>query len=111
MHISRYSAIACLLCYSAILKLDFQKYVNFEKFSNLLQQLTSIQYIPGDMSCWIELYLEIINLLLNIIKFQQTSNWNSFFQGICNFLLFCFAMNQQNYAYNLSYYFTSILNL
>ena len=48
---------------------DFQKCVNFENLSNLLQQLKPIQFIPGGMSCWIELYYEMVSLLLNVIKF------------------------------------------
>ena len=63
------------------------------------------------MSYWIELYLEMINLLLNVIKFQQTGNWKGFPQAIQNFLLFCFAMNRHNYAHKVSYYFISMLNL
>ena len=46
-----------------------QKCVNFENLSKLLQQLTTIQFIPGEMSCWIELYLETVSLLLNVIEF------------------------------------------
>ena len=46
-----------------------QKCVNFENLSNLLQQLTTIQFIPGDISCWTELYLEMVYLLLNVIEF------------------------------------------
>ena len=53
---------------------DFQKCVNFENLSNLLQQLKPIHFITGDMSCWIELYLEMVNLLLNVIKFQRNGN-------------------------------------
>ena len=63
------------------------------------------------MSCWIELYLEMVNILLNVIKFQQTGNWNGFLRAIRNFLPFCFAMNRHNYAHNLSCYFISMLNL
>ena len=90
---------------------DFQKCVNFENLSNLLQQLKPIQFIPGDMSCWIELYLDMVNLLLNVINFQGTGNWNGFLQAIRNFLSFCFALNRHNYSRNLSYYFISMLNL
>ena len=57
---------------------DFQKCVNVENLSDLLQQLKSIQFTPGDMSCWIEIYLEMVNLLLNVIQCQQTGNWNDF---------------------------------
>ena len=63
------------------------------------------------MSCWIELYLEMVNLLLKVIKFQRTGNWNGFLQAIRNFLRFYFAMNWHNYARNWSYYFISMLNL
>ena len=80
---------------------DFQKCVNFENLSNPLQQLKPIQFIPGDTSCWIELYLEMVNLLLNVIKFQRTGNWNGFLQAIRSFFPFCFAMNRHNYARNL----------
>ena len=63
------------------------------------------------MSCWIELYLEMVNLLLNVIKFQQTGIWNGFPQVNPHFLPFCFAMNRHNYIRNLSYYFISKLKL
>ena len=53
---------------------DFPKCVNFENLSNLLQQLKPIQFIPGNMSSWIEM----VNLLLNVIKFRRTGNWNNF---------------------------------
>ena len=53
---------------------DFQRCVNFENLSNLLQQRKPIQFIPGDMSYWIELYLDMVSLLLNVIKFQRTGN-------------------------------------
>ena len=91
---------------------DFQKCVNFENLSNLLQQLKPVQFIPDDMPCWIGRYLEMVSLLLNVTKkFEQTNNWNGFLQAIRNFLPFCFAMNRHNYARNLSYYFICMLNL
>ena len=62
------------------------------------------------MSCWIELYLEMVNPLLNVIKFQRTGNWNGFLQAIRNFLPCYFAMNRHSYARSLSYYFISMLN-
>ena len=62
----------------------FQKCVNFENLSNLLQQLKPIPFIPGDMSCWIELYLEMVNLLLKVIKFQTFSKP---FEIFCDFVL------------------------
>ena len=53
----------------------------------------------------------MVYLLVNIIKFQRTGNWNGFLQAILNFLPFCFAMDRHNYARNLSYYVISMLNL
>ena len=35
---------------------DFQKCVNFENLSNLLQQLKTIQFTQGDMSYWIRTF-------------------------------------------------------
>ena len=75
---------------------DFQKCVNFQNLSNLLQQLKPIQFIPGGMSYWIEIYLEMVNLPLNVTKFQRTDNWNGFLQAIRTFfaILFCYESAQ-----------------
>ena len=89
---------------------DFQKWVNFENLSNFLQQLKPIQIISGDMSCWVELYLDMVYLLFNIIEFQRTGNWNGFLETIRKFLPFCLALKRHNYARNLPYYFISMLN-
>ena len=53
---------------------DFQQCVNFETLLELLNRLKSNELIPGDISNWIELYLDMVNLLLNVIRFQRTGN-------------------------------------
>ena len=62
------------------------------------------------MSCWVELYLDMVYLLFNIIEFQRTGNWNGFLETIRKFLPFCLALKRHNYARNLPYYFISMLN-
>ena len=89
---------------------DFQKCVNLENISNLLQQLKPIQFMPGDISWWIELYLEMVNLLLKLTGNKLVIG-SVFSKPFEIFLPFCFAMNRHIYARNLSYYFMSMLNL
>ena len=63
--------------------------------------------LEGTMSKWIEM----ANLLLNIIHFQQTGNWTGYLHAIREFLPtireflpWCFVLNRQNYARDLSYH-------
>ena len=44
----------------------------------------------------------MVNLLLNVIKFQRTGNWDGFLQVLKKFISFCFVLNRRNYARNLS---------
>ena len=60
---------------------------------------------------WVELYLDKVNILLNFIRFQRTGNWEGFLHALKKFILFFFALNQDNYARNLSYHNISMLNL
>lgn len=59
----------------------------------------------------VELYLDKVNILLNFIRFQRTGNWEGFLHALKKFILFCFALNQNNYARNLPYHYISMLNL
>ena len=34
--------------------------------------------IPGNMLNWIERYLYMVNLFLDVIRFQRTENWDVF---------------------------------
>ena len=60
--------------------------------------------IPGDMASWMDSLIEMIDLMLNTIHFQRTGNWEGYLQAINEFLPWCFSLNRQNYARNLSYY-------
>ena len=53
----------------------------------------------------------MVTLLLNTIYAQRTGNWKEFVQFIREFLSYCFSLNRQNYARNLSYYYIHMANL
>ena len=83
---------------SYLLKTDEQVKINFENFKapvnsirdNICEQNLqaliddpSFQPLPklqGDMSEWLESYLEMVDLLLNIIHFQRIGNWEGYLQ-------------------------------
>ena len=73
--------------------------------------MKSLDDLEGTMSKWIESYIEMVNLLLNIIHFQRTGNWTGYLQAIHEFLPWCFALNRQNYAHDLSYHLVDMQNL
>lgn len=58
----------------------------------------------GDMALWIDSLIEMIELLLNTIHFQHIGNWEGYLQAIDEFLPLC----RQNYARNLSYFYTDM---
>ena len=66
---------------------------------------------PGEMPAWIESFIEMVNLLLNIIHFQRIGNWEGYLQCLHEFLPWCFALNRQNYARDLSYCLMDMKNL
>ena len=59
----------------------------------------------------LELCLDMVTLFLNTIYASRTGNWNGFFQCIREFLPYCFSLNRQNYARNLSCYYIHMTNL
>ena len=75
---------------------DFQQRVNFETLLELGNRLKKpIELIPGDMLNWIGLYLDMVNLLLNIIRFQRSGNCDWFLYYLKKFLiLLCFEQAQ-----------------
>lgn len=67
---------------------------------------TKIPEIPKlreGMGGYLELYLEMVDLLLSTIYCQRTSNWDGYLQCIKEFLPYCFTHNRHNYARNLTY--------
>ena len=88
--------------------------LNFDE----IQKLTNsphIQYyqtfIEGDMAHWIDSFLEMVHLLLNIIHFQRTGNWDGFLESVYKFLPYCFSLNRKNYSRNLTYQYLDMLDL
>ena len=73
---------------------DFQKCVHFETLPELVNRLKPIELIPGDMPNCIELYLGLVNLLLNVIRSQRTGNRDGFLQGLKKLIPFGFALTQ-----------------
>ena len=62
----------------------------------------------GDMAAWMDSLIEMIDLLLNTIHFQRIGNWEGYLQAIDEFLPWCFALNRQNHARNLSYFYADM---
>ena len=87
--------------------------LNSENLEGLLRhpQMKPLNSLQGDMSKWIESFIEMVNLLLNIIHFQRIGNWEGYLQAIDEFLQWCFALNRHNYARNLSYHLMDMINL
>ena len=73
--------------------------------------IQSLESNDGDMAEWIETYLDMVDMLLNVIHFQRVGNWNGYLQAIKKFLPYCFACNRHNYARNLRFYYMHMLNL
>ena len=65
----------------------------------------------GDMAFWIDSFLDMVNLLLNVIHFQRTSIWDGYLEVIYQFLPYCFALNRNKYARNLSYFYLDMIDL
>jgi hypothetical protein len=65
----------------------------------------------GGMATWMDSYIEMVDLLLNIIHFQRTGNWEGFLEAIDEFLPWCFGLNRQNYARNMSYFYVDMRDL
>ena len=99
---------------------DFDYQVNHRPYStdnldNLVNQptLTTILHIrtEGDMAFWIDSYLEMVHLLLNVIHFQRCGNWDGMLETMYDFLPYCFDLNRNKYARNLSFFYLDMLQL
>ena len=63
------------------------------------------------MAMWMDSFLEMVDLLMNIIYCLRTGNWNGYLEAIYMFLPYCFSLNRQNYSRNLSYYYADMIDL
>ena len=80
--------------------------VNRINFENMLLK-GKIELLPtsfhGDMVWFMDTYVEMVNMLLNFLHFLRIWNWRGYLQVLFEFLPYCFRLNRQNYARNLSY--------
>ena len=67
--------------------------------------------LDGDMATFMNIYLDMVNMMLNLIHFQRIGNWEGYLEAIREFLPYCFSLNRHNYARNLSYYYVHMLSL
>ena len=63
------------------------------------------------MAVWFDSFLQMVDLLLNMIHFIRTGNWDGYLETIFEFLPYCFALNRHNYARNLSFYYIDMIAL
>ena len=64
--------------------------------------------LNGAMSSFMNIYLDMVNMLLNFLQFLRVGNWEGYLVKISEFLPYCFSLNQHNYAQSLSYYYIYI---
>ena len=67
--------------------------------------------LNGVMAAFMNIYLEIVNMLLNFLHFLRVGNWEGYLEKIREFLPYCFSLNRHNYARSLLYYYTHMLPL
>ncbi len=77
----------------------------------LRSKIPDIPSLKEGMGGYLELYLEMVDLLLTTIHCQRTSNWDGYLQCIKQFLPYCFTHNRHNYARNLSYCYVHMKTL
>ena len=86
---------------------------SYTSFENILNH-SELQLLPrlkGDMSSWLELFLDLVNILINLLHFQRSGNWEGFLELIYQFLPFCFSRNRLKYARDLSYNYLDMIDL
>ena len=59
--------------------------VNEENVSRLRQTIPPIPSSSDDMSFWMDMYLEMVNLMLNMVHFQRIGNWMVTYKHLVNF--------------------------
>ena len=62
----------------------------------------------GDIACFMDTYIEMVNMLLNLLHFLRIGNWKGCLEMLFEFFPYCFRLNLHNYARNLSFYYVHI---
>ena len=87
---------------------ELKENVNRKTFNDVVQSGT-IKPLPGaspgSMGWLMDVYIEMVDMLLNYIHFLRTGNWEGYLEVLFQFLPYCFRFNRHNYARNLSYYY------
>ena len=78
--------------------IHLQKKISEENFLNVCESLQILSKLTSGLSCYLELYLDMVTLLLNKTYTQRMQNWKGFLQCIREFLPHCFSLNRQDYA-------------
>ena len=86
-----------LLSDNLMQQLDLSKQeINEESWNHHLLHIRPLVRSSGDMAFYFNLYLDMVDLLFNIIYFQRSGNWRFYLQAIAEFLPICFSLNRHN---------------
>ena len=67
--------------------------------------------LNGATAAFINIYLEMVNLLLNFLHFLRVGNCERHLETIREFHPYCFSLNRHNYARIFPYYYSHMLSL
>ena len=67
--------------------------------------------LNGAVAAFMNIYLEMVNVFLNVLHFLRVGNWEGYLKTIREFLPRCFSLNRHNYARSLLYYYIHMLSL
>ena len=72
--------------------------LNANVIQNILEneQISMPSSVDGDMSMWLDSFLQMVDMLLNMIHFIRIGNWKGFLETIYEFLPYCFSLNRHN---------------
>ena len=87
--------------------------LNFEEIEKLVNN-PIIEYffatVEGDMANWIDSFLEMVHLLLNIIHFHRIGDWHGFLVAVFKFLAYIFSLKRVHYCRNLTYHYLDMID-
>ena len=63
------------------------------------------------MANWIDSFLEMVHLLLNIVHFHRIGDWYGFLAAVFKFLAYIFSLKRVHYCINLTYHYLDMRDL
>ena len=106
-HIGQLNADLCESQWHSILQLESVQFL-MTKFEDFLEFL---RLSNGELSAFWMSYVDIVNLMLDIVRASREGNWSLHMQCIRSMIPWCFAYDCSNYARYLPVYLTHMLNL